>query len=278
MYTGIFILILCSMVWKTILLHLENGFCFWLFSISVLTLDKSVIPLDLPVKGGMVVLLLIRCFEIWGWKAFEEFSSWDFKISFFLNKKQLPSWRTNVPCFYCSLLWHLRIVSQIFLFSGNCVCEFCAHICAHESPAGRSRLSCLCRDSVTANCAPSCTPWPWQAAWHFGEACPDTALLKSSGVGTMNWLRNCLKIKGNWHFCKLFIWCGAPGINLSSFLSFLQSHQHYLGSGLQQQQGWWESHGLGQGDVSYFLTIINIVTVEILFWSALGFMWNKTNC
>lgn len=164
---------------------------------------------------------------------------------------------------------------------------FCVYVCVHTPIAGRSGLFCLCRDSVIANCAPLCTPWPWQAAWHFGEACPDTALLKSCGAGTMNWLRNCLKIRVNWHFCKLFIWRGAPGTNLSSFLSFLpllpssssslsllHSHPRYQGSGLQQQQGWWESHGLGQGDVSCFPTVINAITVEILFWSALGFMWN----
>lgn len=187
-------------------------------------------------------------------------------------------------CFLFLLFFTLTLQNsvQIFLFSSNSVCEFCVYICAHKSTAGRSRLSCLCRDSVTANCAPSCTPWPWQAAWHFRGACPDTALLKSSGAGTRNWLRNCLKIEGNWHFCKLFIWYGAPGVNLSSFLPFLsllQSQQHHLGSGLQQQQqGWWESHSLGQGDVSCFPTIIDTITVKILFWSALGFMWNKTNC
>lgn len=52
------------MVWKTILLGLGNGFYSQLFSISMLTLDKPIIPLDLPVKGGMVVLLFIRYYEI----------------------------------------------------------------------------------------------------------------------------------------------------------------------------------------------------------------------
>lgn len=53
-----------SMVWKTILPHLGNVFYSQLFSISMLILGKSIVPLALPVKGGMGILLFIRYFEI----------------------------------------------------------------------------------------------------------------------------------------------------------------------------------------------------------------------
>lgn len=171
-------------------------------------------------------------------------------------------------CFLFLLFFTLTPQNSITNILSNSVCVFCVSICVHKTVAGRSRLSCLCRDSVTANCAPLCTPWPWQAAWHFREACPDTALPKSSGAGTVNWLRNCLKIKGNWHLCKLFICRGAPGINLSSFLSFLSllhSHQHHQGSG-QQQQGSHRAWDRGMFAVSLLLLIL----LQLKFYSDQG--------
>lgn len=160
-----------------------------------------------------------------------------------------------------TVLWHPRTVSRIFLFWSNSVCEFCVYICAHKTTAGRSRLSCLCRDSVTANCAPSCTPWPWQAAWHFGEACPDTALLKSSGAGTMNWLRSCLKSRGTDTSASF-----SSGVeHLESI--YLPSSPSFTASSTTWAQGWSSSKGdgthlawdRGMFPVSLLLSILSLL-------------------
>lgn len=119
--------------------------------------------------------------------------------------------------------------------------------------------------------------------WHFWEACPDKAPLKSSRARTMNYrLRNCLKIRVNCHLLMQAFYPSMEHFFLPS-LSLLHGCRNYWGTGLQQQHGWWElgypqSYGLGQGADSCFFIIISSITAVILFWSALTCMWNKTNC
>lgn len=183
----------------------------------------------------------------------------------------------NVSCFYHSLLWQPRIVSQIFLFWSHYVCVFCIYFQVPRNAIGKRRLCCLCRDSVITNCARFSKNWHWQTVWHFREACPDKAPLQSSRATTMNYrLRNCLKIRVNCHLRKLFIWRGAFFPSLPLPPSLLAGRRAAAADG-RWERGYPQSYGLGQGHLSSFPIIINAINVVILFWSALTSMWNESS-
>lgn len=152
------------------------------------------------------------------------------------------------------------------------------------SAAGRSRLSCLCRGSVTANCAPLCTPWPWQAAWHFGEACPDTALPKSRELGPWTDWENAWKPRGTdtsasfssgvEHLESIYL-PSSPSSPSFTAISITRAQGCSSSSKGDESLMAWDS---GMFPISLILLMLNIITAEILFWSAPGLMRDQTNC